>query len=103
MRTVFTPARVQWDHVTTGFVKLSVTLDTTGVSDRLRAFCPLFMHSILETDVKMPNGTVVPFADIVNALLADTVSHSSSVGLGGSPISCGEFPQLLCLSLTVGY
>lgn len=94
------PFTFQLDDITTNFVTISVLMDTDSVPYDLKPYLPLFLELILESPVER-NGAVVPFEEVVTELAADTLSYSSSLGVGGSRFSCGNFSNVVMLTLKV--
>lgn len=80
-----TPLFVQFEHVPTNFVTVSVLLGTSGIPVELRPMLPLFIDNFFNTPVMM-GGHLIPFEMVVEGLEKDTISYN--IG-GGSRL--GDF------------
>lgn len=80
------PLFLQFEHVPTNFVLLTVLLGTSEVPVQLRPLLSLFLENFLTTPI-MRDGVKVDFQHVVTELEKDTVSYS--IG-GGSRIGDAE-------------
>lgn len=77
------PLFIQFEHVPTNFVLLTVLLGNSDVPVELRPLLSLFIENFFNTPV-MQNGVKIDFQEVVTELEKDTISYSIS---GGSRIS----------------
>jgi len=81
-----TPLFVQYEHVPSNFVLVSVLLGTSGIPVELRPLLSLFIDNFFNTPV-MHEGVQVPFEAVVTELEKDTISYGIN---GGSRIGDSE-------------
>eukprot|EP00871_Galdieria_phlegrea_P003234 jgi/Galph1/3911/GphlegSOOS_G2559.1 len=95
------PFLLHIDHVHSSFIDVRAVLNTAKVAPNLRAYCVLFVASILETCVKGVDSNIIPYQQVVDELMKESIFAESSIGFGGghSFYDCGEFPQALVLEL----
>ncbi|POY70063.1 hypothetical protein BMF94_6950 [Rhodotorula taiwanensis] len=84
------PLFVQFDHINSAFIQVSVVLfpqDVPG-SDAaaLRALLPVYLDSFFTLPIERPDGSVLEFEDVVKQLDAETLSYSINVN---SPLQEG--------------
>ncbi|OBT70395.1 hypothetical protein VE03_00157 [Pseudogymnoascus sp. 23342-1-I1] len=77
---------LQFEHVPSNFVLVSVLLGTSGIPVELRPLLPLFIDNFFNTPV-MQDGVKIPFETVVTDLEKDTISYS--IG-GGSRLGYSE-------------
>lgn len=80
------PLFVQYQHVPTNFVHLSLLVGTSQIPTELRPLLPLFMDNFFNTPI-MREGKRVEFEEVVTQLEKDTISYAMS---GGGRISDPE-------------
>jgi Zn-dependent M16 (insulinase) family peptidase len=80
------PLFIQFEHVPTNFVSLTVLLANSGISVELRPLLSLFIENFFNTPI-MKDGEKVDFQHVVTELEKDTISYSIS---GGSRIGDAE-------------
>lgn len=80
------PLFVQFEHVPTNFVHLTVLLGTSQVATELRPLLPLFIDNFFNTPI-MRDGKRLDFEEVVTQLEKDTISYSMS---GGGRLSDAE-------------
>lgn len=90
---------IQWDHVRTAFSTMKIVLDTSRVPDALRPYCLVFCKVLLELPIRLEDDTIMPYEEVVEALLSNTVIATAGVGHGGEDLRLGSFPQLLFVHL----
>ncbi|KAJ8970899.1 hypothetical protein NQ317_009051 [Molorchus minor] len=97
-----TPIFTYFDNLKTSFVYIFALLDTSSVPSDLRNYLPILLESILELPIER-NGKIIPYEEIVAELNNDTVSSSTSIGLGGGRghFKCGNYSQTCVLNLQV--
>lgn len=80
------PLFIQFEHVPTNFVLLTVLLGNSDVPVELRPLLSLFIENFFNTPI-MKDGSKVDFQHVVTELEKDTISYSIS---GGSRIGDAE-------------
>lgn len=80
------PLFIQFEHVPTNFVSLTVLLTNSEIPVKLRPLLSLFIENFFNTPV-MKDGKKVDFQHVVTELEKDTISYSIS---GGSRIGDAE-------------
>lgn len=73
------PLFLQFEHVPTNFVHLTVLLGTSQIATEHRPLLPLFMDNFFNTPI-MQDGKRVEFEDVVTKLEQDTISYSMGGG-----------------------
>ncbi|XP_011407072.2 PREDICTED: uncharacterized protein C05D11.1-like [Amphimedon queenslandica] len=95
------PFFLQVNHIKTKFVEFSAVLDTSGLPKRLRFYLSLYSELLFESPV-LRNGELIPYETVVKELQANTISHSSSLGIrGGGRFMPGQYPDALLISIKV--
>ncbi|XP_074663020.1 uncharacterized protein C05D11.1-like isoform X2 [Tubulanus polymorphus] len=94
------PLMMQLDDIHTNFVEFDVLMNTECLPDDLKLYLPLFTEILLESPV-IRNGEFVPHEEVITELAADTLSSDATVGVGGGRFSCGDYAQVITLSLKV--
>ncbi|KAH7306100.1 zinc metalloprotease-like protein [Rhexocercosporidium sp. MPI-PUGE-AT-0058] len=69
------PIFIQFEHVPTNFVHLTLLLGTSQVATEHRPLLPLFMDNFFNTPI-MQDGKRIEFEDVVTKLEQDTISYS---------------------------
>ncbi|KAJ8960912.1 hypothetical protein NQ318_020211 [Aromia moschata] len=89
-----TPVFTYFDHLKTSFVYIFALLNTSCVPAELRSYLPILLESILELPIER-DGKIIPYEEVVAQLNDDTVSCSTSIGLGGGRglFKCGNYSQ----------
>lgn len=49
---------IQWDHIETAFVEVTVWLETSSLPDNLRPYLELFLEVLFELPVRQDDGTL---------------------------------------------
>lgn len=73
------PLFLQFEHVPTNFVHLTVLLGTSEIATEHRPLLPLFMDNFFNTPI-VQNGKKIGFEEVVTRLEQDTISYSMSGG-----------------------
>ncbi|PMD59938.1 uncharacterized protein K444DRAFT_561618 [Hyaloscypha bicolor E] len=73
------PLFLQFEHVPTNFVHITVLLGTSEVKTEHRPLLPLFMDNFFNTPI-MQNGQKIEFEEVVTRLEQDTVSYCMTGG-----------------------
>uniref|UniRef100_A0A1E1XGZ8 Putative zn-dependent peptidase n=1 Tax=Amblyomma aureolatum TaxID=187763 RepID=A0A1E1XGZ8_9ACAR len=95
------PFRFQLDHIKTNFVTMTVILNTSGISQDLRMYVPLFLELLHESPVVTKAGRM-NHNDVINKLEADTIHIATGLGLENSTrFFAGSHAQCACLRLLV--
>nr|CAH7739234.1 unnamed protein product [Callosobruchus chinensis] len=96
-----TPVFTYFDHLKTNFVYMFALLDTSSVPSELRSYLPLMLDSLLELPLER-EGNVIPYEEVVAQLNDDTVSSSTSIGVGShGTFTCGSFSNTATVVLQV--
>ncbi|BGP52658.1 hypothetical protein JCM8202_004813 [Rhodotorula sphaerocarpa] len=84
------PLFVQFDHINSAFIQLSVVLfpqDVEGFkTSELRALLPVYLDSFFTLPIVRPDGTVVEYEEVVKQLDRETLSYSININ---SPLQEG--------------
>jgi len=80
------PLFLQFEHVPTNFVHLTVLLGTSKIATAHRPLLPLFIDNFFNTPI-MRDGKRIGFEEVVTQLEEDTVSYNMN---GGSRVSDSE-------------
>ncbi|XP_077994627.1 uncharacterized protein C05D11.1-like [Glandiceps talaboti] len=94
------PFTFQLDDIHTNFVKFYVTMDTSSLPQHLRPYLTLFSEVILESPV-LRDGKLIPHDEVITQLAADTLAVRASIGVNGWRFRCGNYEQLVALTMTV--
>jgi Zn-dependent M16 (insulinase) family peptidase len=73
------PLFLQFEHVPTNFVHITVLLGTSQVATEHRPLLPLFMDNFFNTPI-LQNGKKIEFEEVVTRLEQDTISYSMTGG-----------------------
>ncbi|KAH6673051.1 Metalloenzyme, LuxS/M16 peptidase-like protein [Halenospora varia] len=73
------PLFLQFEHVPTNFVHLTLLMGTSKVATDHRPLLPLFMDNFFNTPI-MKDGKEIGFEDVVTRLEQDTISYSINGG-----------------------
>jgi Zn-dependent M16 (insulinase) family peptidase len=73
------PLFLQFEHVPTNFVHLTVLLGTSEIATEHRPLLPLFMDNFFNTPI-VQDGRNIGFEEVVTRLEQDTISYSMSGG-----------------------
>jgi Zn-dependent M16 (insulinase) family peptidase len=80
------PLFIQFEHVPSNFVHLTLLMGTSEVKKELRPLLPLFMDNFFNTPI-MRDGVKIEFEQVVTELEQDTISYSMG---GGGRVSDSE-------------
>ncbi|RDL41373.1 Zinc metalloprotease-like protein [Venustampulla echinocandica] len=80
------PLFVQFEHVPTNFVHITILLGTSQIATEHRPLLPLFIDNFFNTPI-MRDGKQVGFEEVVTQLEQDTISYSMN---GGGRVSDAE-------------
>mmetsp|Transcript_12821 Transcript_12821/g.26017 ORF Transcript_12821/g.26017 Transcript_12821/m.26017 type:complete len:1025 (-) Transcript_12821:1513-4587(-) len=92
------PFTLQFDHIRSSFVELTVALSSASLKENLRMYIPIFLDIIMETAIEK-NGSIMNYDVVVSRLLDESVFNDVGIGFGGSSFSFGSFSQALVLEL----
>ncbi|KAJ2964301.1 hypothetical protein NQZ79_g838 [Umbelopsis isabellina] len=73
------PFPVQFDHINSSFIELSVYISTANVDTHLRPLTSLFLDALFTLPIQTKDG-LIPYEDIVKKLSEDTVDYHASLG-----------------------
>ncbi|KAH0820104.1 hypothetical protein GEV33_002687 [Tenebrio molitor] len=90
-----------FDHIKSEFIYMYALLDSTALPQEYRIYLPLMLESLFESPIRK-NGKLIPYEDVIEQLNNDTVSFSSSIGLGSKPLfKCGPYSHTISVMLQV--
>jgi len=92
------PFFVQYDHISSEFVSINVSLDTGNLSSDLRKYIELYLEVIFDSPLNK-NGVIIPHEEVVYQLDDQSVDHSNGCGQSGGNFTVGSFGQLMWLNL----
>ncbi|CAO3682474.1 unnamed protein product [Umbelopsis vinacea] len=73
------PFAIQFDHINSSFIKLSVYISTANVASHLRPLTTLFLDALFTLPIQSKDG-LIPYEDVVKRLSEDTVDYYASLG-----------------------
>ncbi|KAI8973781.1 Metalloenzyme, LuxS/M16 peptidase-like protein [Mycotypha africana] len=73
------PFFIQYDHVKSRFVKLSVYLSSSSIPSHLLPYTRLFLKAIFSLPIQI-NGELISYEDVVKGLSEDTIEYDASLG-----------------------
>ncbi|KAH8556354.1 Metalloenzyme, LuxS/M16 peptidase-like protein [Umbelopsis sp. PMI_123] len=73
------PFPIQFDHINSSFIKLSVYISTANVGSHLRPLTTLFLDALFTLPIETENGQI-PYEEVVKRLSEDTVDYYASLG-----------------------
>jgi len=77
-------------------------MDSSALTLEQRKYLTLFTEALTESPVKLEDGTLLSYEDVVAALNRDLLSYACSVGIdGGGQFKCGSFSQNFSLTCQV--
>lgn len=88
------PYFVQFDHVSSAFVSISLVFSTTDLPKELRAQMQLYLSVLFSLPIVKQDGssTALTYEQVVKGLDEDTLEYGVSLGSGG-------FGELVCVEL----
>uniref|UniRef100_A0A7S2WKA3 Peptidase M16C associated domain-containing protein n=1 Tax=Rhizochromulina marina TaxID=1034831 RepID=A0A7S2WKA3_9STRA len=94
-------AAVQFDHVSSEFLRVECAFDTSQLSPESRLYLPLIDEVFFKQAVVDEQGQEVGHLDVVNALERDLVGYWSAIGYSGGSFVNGAFGQYFFLFFKV--
>ncbi|CAG8540342.1 29_t:CDS:10, partial [Dentiscutata heterogama] len=88
------PYFIQFDHIPSAFVYISVYITTEPIPVHLRPYLEIYLESFYSLPLNRPNGEHLTFEQMVNELNTDTISYEDNWGIKG-------FEGMICFSLKV--
>lgn len=73
------PLFIQFEHVPTNFVHITLLLGTSEIENNLRPLLPLFFSNFFNTPI-IKDGKKLDFEEVVTCLEQDTISYSTEGG-----------------------
>ncbi|KAG9302935.1 hypothetical protein G9A89_022352 [Geosiphon pyriformis] len=89
------PYFIQYDHIRSSFVSISILISTTAVPAELRPYLEIFLDSFYSLPLNRPDGTKLTYEEVIKELNEDTVHYN--YGLGAS----GAFEDLISFNIKV--
>lgn len=94
------PVNVTSCAVDSNFGYIMTYFNTSNIAPELRSYFLLFFDLIIESPIRRPDGTLIPYEEVVAALESDTVSLQTTIGLEATnQFSCGSYSQTAVLML----
>lgn len=78
------PFSVQFDHVSSQFVLVSVVLSTAALPRELRPYMTLYLAMLFSLPVRLADGTRLEYTDVVARLDEDVLEYDAAIGIGSS-------------------
>ncbi|KAL5012223.1 hypothetical protein ScPMuIL_010774 [Solemya velum] len=94
------PFRFQLDDTHTNFIQISCLLDSSCLSTDQRLLLPLFCEVMFESPI-LRDGELVSHEAVISGLEADTLFTATNLGVHGRKFSCGDFPQIVHITMKV--
>ncbi|CAG8436117.1 11827_t:CDS:10 [Scutellospora calospora] len=88
------PYFIQYDHINSAFITISVYITTASIPVHLRPYLEIYLESFYSLPLNRPNGEHLTFEQMVNELNKDTISYDYSMGIKG-------FEGMICFSIKV--
>lgn len=79
-----TPFSIQFDHVPSKFVLLSVVISTAHVPRPLRSYLTLYLSMLFSLPIHRVDGTSLSYEDVVKHLDEDVLEYDATIGIGSS-------------------
>ena len=74
---------VEWSHIESAFVNVTVLLDTRPLTPAQRLYLPLLLDLAFKAPATLDDGTALSKDDFVEAIQDETVGYSADYGIGG--------------------
>ncbi|GES88292.1 metalloenzyme, LuxS/M16 peptidase-like protein [Rhizophagus clarus] len=74
------PYFIQYDHINSAFVTISLYIVTTNIPFELRPYINIYLGSFYSLPLTLPDGTKLTFEQVVSQLNKDTVKYDYSLG-----------------------
>lgn len=78
------PFSIQFDHISSKFVLVSVVMGTQSVPDDLRAYLTLYLSMVFSLPVQRQDGSSLKYEDVVKQLDEDVLEYDATIGIGSS-------------------
>ncbi|CAG8730614.1 14895_t:CDS:10, partial [Racocetra persica] len=88
------PYFIQFDHINSAFITISVYITTESIPINLRPYLEIYLESFYSLPLNRPNGERLTFEQVVNELNKDTVSYEHNLGIKG-------YEGMICFSVKV--
>ncbi|BFZ62739.1 hypothetical protein YB2330_003849 [Saitoella coloradoensis] len=89
------PIWIQFDHIKSEFVTISLYFSTANIPARLRPYISIFLDSFFMNPLHLPDGTKLSFEEVVQTLDADTVEYGAWLGVRGG------WNEIACVTMKV--
>lgn len=89
------PFFVQWDHVKSAFVTVTLLFNTNHIPSHLRGHLNLYLSAFFSLPVRRADGVTLPYEAVVKGLDEDTLGYEMGLGAGSG------FAELLTVELKV--
>lgn len=78
------PFSLQFDHMPSKFIMVSVAIGTESVPPELRSYLTLYLSMLFSLPIRRHDGTLVPYEEVVKQLDEDVLEYDASIGIGSS-------------------
>ena len=78
------PFSIQFDHIPSKFVLVSVVIGTDSVPPELRAYLTLYLSMVFSLPIRRQNGEWLAYEDVVKQLDEDVLEYDAAIGIGSS-------------------
>lgn len=100
------PFTLQYDHVRSEFIEVSIWLDTSSLPTALRLHLPVFLDSLFELPVRLSDGEILPYEEVARQLASDAVYFWVGLGspqdrVSSGSFETGSFSEMVCLKIQV--
>ncbi|CAG8536114.1 8053_t:CDS:10 [Ambispora leptoticha] len=89
------PYFIQYDHIRSSFIKVSIYVTTAAIPPNLRLYLELYLNSFYSLPIVRPDGTRLTYEEVTKELNENTILYDYCIGAGGS------FQDLACFVLKV--
>lgn len=78
------PFSIQFDHVKSKFVIISMVFATSSVPQSLRTYLTLYLSMLFSLPIIRRDGTHLPYEAVVQALDEDVLEYDAAIGIGSN-------------------
>jgi hypothetical protein len=83
-------------------IQITVHMDTSSLKPADRKYLSILREAFYESPIKLDNGIIIPFEEVVAGLTRDLINYNFSYGIdGGAPFRCASFEHIFCLKAQV--
>ncbi|GAA5808872.1 hypothetical protein MFLAVUS_002271 [Mucor flavus] len=78
------PYFIQYDHISSAFVTISVYMNTSSMPSHLRPYGRMYMDTIFASPIRIDDGNYINHDDVIQKLDLDIISYDASLGYQAS-------------------